>query len=69
MRLVDIDSPRYWIREDEAKYMEYLAMVKMPSSVFDGICRNISRIYGMFDLDLVITVTQEYVKFSKELKI
>nr|ABQ96593.1 proliferating cell nuclear antigen 2 [Phaseolus coccineus]ABQ96594.1 proliferating cell nuclear antigen 2 [Phaseolus coccineus] len=66
MRLVDIDSPRYWIREDEAKYMEYLAMVKMPSSIFDGICRNISRIDGMFDLDLVITVTQKYVKFSTQ---
>lgn len=55
MKLMDIDSEHLGIPE-----AEYHAIVKMPSSEFARICRDLSSIGDT----VVISVTKEGVKFS-----
>ncbi|ESW20848.1 hypothetical protein PHAVU_005G019800 [Phaseolus vulgaris] len=58
IKMVDIDSQQYWMSEET----EYDATVKMASSEFARVCRDLNSGTGTF----VISVSNEAVKFSIE---
>jgi len=55
MKLTDIDSEQVGIPETE-----YSAVIKMPSSEFARVCRDLSN----FGESITITVTKDGLKFS-----